>query len=833
MNLEKFTDRSRGFLQEAEKLAGKMNHQFITPEHLLKCMLEDNEGMAANLLRQSGADVNAVMRKVEAELNKLPSVEGQGVQLSASQSFVKALAQAEEIAQKAKDAYVSVERLLQALLMSKNYGVDLKALNEAINKMRQGRTADSASAEDSMEALKRFAIDYTALATSGKLDPVIGRDEEIRHTIQVLSRRTKNNPILIGEPGVGKTAIVEGLALRIVNGDVPSTLAHKRLMALDMGAMIAGAKYRGEFEERLKGVLQEVSASKGQIILFIDEMHTVVGAGASEGSMDASNLLKPALARGELHCIGATTLKEYQKYIEKDAAFARRFQPVYVGEPKVEETISILRGIKEKYELHHGVRISDSALVAAATMSNRYISDRFLPDKAIDLIDEAASRLKMEIDSKPEALDELDRKLIQLKIEREALKKETDSASKERLIKIEAQVKEMEKESAEQTEKWNAYKGSMIEANRLRERLDRAKIEAEKALRDGEYEKAGELQYKEIPDLENKLRKMENNRFQATPETVTPDMVASVVSKWTGIPTDKLMGGEKKKLLELETNLAKRVVGQDEAIKAVANAVRRSRAGLQDPNKPIGSFLFLGPTGVGKTELAKALAEFLFDEESAYVRIDMSEYMEKHAVARLIGAPPGYVGYDEGGVLSEAVRRRPYQVILFDEVEKAHPDVFNILLQVLDDGRLTDGKGRTVDFKNTFIIMTSNLITRENKGSMTDILKSFFKPEFLNRLDEIILFKSLNKENLRKIVDIQTSRLQERLSARQIKLNIEDSARDWLAENGYDAEFGARPLKRLIVQELENPLAMMLLDGEIKDGDKVRIYADSDGLKIN
>ena len=833
MNLEKFTDRSRGFLQEAEKLAGKMNHQFITPEHLLKCMLEDSDGMAANLLRQSGANVNAVMQKVEAELNKLPSVEGQGVQLSASQSFVKALAQAEEIAQKAKDAYVSVERLLQALLMSKNYGVDLKALNEAINKMRQGRTADSASAEDSMEALQRFAIDYTALATSGKLDPVIGRDEEIRHTIQVLSRRTKNNPILIGEPGVGKTAIVEGLALRIINGDVPGTLAHKRLMALDMGALIAGAKYRGEFEERLKGVLQEVSASKGQIILFIDEMHTVVGAGASEGSMDASNLLKPALARGELHCIGATTLKEYQKYIEKDAAFARRFQPVYVGEPKVEETISILRGIKEKYELHHGVRISDSALVAAATMSNRYISDRFLPDKAIDLIDEAASRLKMEIDSKPEALDELDRKLIQLKIEREALKKEIDSASKERLIKIEAQVKEMEKESAEQTEKWNAYKGSMIEANRLRERLDRAKIEAEKALRDGEYEKAGELQYKEIPDLENKLRKMENNRFQATPETVTPDMVASVVSKWTGIPTDKLMGGEKKKLLELETNLAKRVVGQDEAIKAVANAVRRSRAGLQDPNKPIGSFLFLGPTGVGKTELAKALAEFLFDEESAYVRIDMSEYMEKHAVARLIGAPPGYVGYDEGGVLSEAVRRRPYQVILFDEVEKAHPDVFNVLLQVLDDGRLTDGKGRTVDFKNTFIIMTSNLITRENKGSMTDILKSFFKPEFLNRLDEIILFKSLNKENLRKIVDIQTSRLQERLSARQIKLNIEDSARDWLAENGYDAEFGARPLKRLIVQELENPLAMMLLDGEIKDGDKVRIYADSDGLKIN
>lgn len=833
MNLEKFTDRSRGFLQNAEKLAGKMNHQFITPEHLLKVMLEDNEGLAANLLHQAGTDVNVLTQKIDGELAKLPSVEGQGVQLSASQSFVKALAQAEEMAQKAKDAYVSVERLLQALLLAKNYGVDLKALNAAINQMRQGRTADSATAEDSLEALKRFAIDYTALAASGKLDPVIGRDEEIRHTIQVLSRRTKNNPILIGEPGVGKTAIVEGLALRIINGDVPSTLAHKRLMALDMGALIAGAKYRGEFEERLKGVLQEVSASNGQVILFIDEMHTVVGAGASEGSMDASNLLKPALARGELHCIGATTLKEYQKYIEKDAAFARRFQPVYVGEPKVEETISILRGIKEKYELHHGVRISDSALVAAATMSNRYISDRFLPDKAIDLIDEAASRLKMEIDSKPEALDELDRRLIQLKIEREALRKETDLASKERLTKIDSQVKELEKEAAEQTEKWNAYKGSIIEANRLRERLDRARIEAEKALRDGEYEKAGELQYKEIPDLENKLRAFENRQnHQNTLETVTPDMVAAVVSKWTGIPTDKLLGGEKQKLLELEKNLAKRVVGQEAAITAVANAVRRSRAGLQDPNKPIGSFLFLGPTGVGKTELAKALAEFLFDEESAYVRIDMSEYMEKHAVARLIGAPPGYVGYDEGGVLSEAVRRRPYQVILFDEVEKAHPDVFNILLQVLDDGRLTDGKGRTVDFKNTFIIMTSNLIRKENQGDMMTILKSFFKPEFLNRLDEIILFKPLSKESLRKIVDIQTSRLQERLLGRHIKLNIEDSARDWLAENGYDAEFGARPLKRLIVQDLENPLALKLLDSEINDGDKVRIFADSHGLKF-
>lgn len=833
MNLDMYTDRSKGFLQNAEKLAGKLNHQFIMPEHLLKVMLDDNEGMAANLLRQSNTDIPALVHKIDTELEKLPSVEGQGVQLSASQSLIKSLAQAEDMAKKAKDAYVSVERILQALLLNKNYGVNLKALNEAINQMRQGRTADSASAEDSMEALKRFAVDYTLLAEKGKLDPVIGRDEEIRHTIQVLSRRTKNNPILIGEPGVGKTAIVEGLALRIINGDIPSTLAHKRLMALDMGALIAGAKYRGEFEERLKGVLQEVSAAKGQIILFIDEMHTVVGAGASEGSMDASNLLKPALARGELHCIGATTLKEYQKYIEKDAAFARRFQPVYVDEPKVEETISILRGIKEKYELHHGVRISDSALVAAATMSNRYISDRFLPDKAIDLIDEAASRLKMEIDSKPEALDELDRRLIQLKIEREALRKETDQASKERLVKIENQIRQLEKESAEQTEKWNAHKGNILEANRLRERLDKARIAAEKALRAGEYEKAGELQYKEIPDLENKLRKMENmeNR-QTSLETVTPDMIAAVVSKWTGIPTDKLLGGEKKKLLELEKNLAKRVVGQNEAITAVANAVRRSRAGLQDPNRPIGSFLFLGPTGVGKTELAKALAEFLFDDEAAYVRIDMSEYMEKHSVARLIGAPPGYVGYDEGGILSEAVRRRPYQVILFDEVEKAHPDVFNVLLQVLDDGRLTDGKGRTVDFKNTFIIMTSNLITSENKEHMRDILKSFFKPEFLNRLDEIILFKSLNKENLRKIVDIQTSRLQSRLHSRQIEMKMEDSARDWLAQNGYDSEFGARPLKRLIVQDLENPLAMMLIDGEIKDGTKIRVYADNSGLRI-
>jgi ATP-dependent Clp protease ATP-binding subunit ClpB len=855
MNLEKYSERVRGFVQSAQQYALNRNHQQFTPEHVLKALIDDDEGFAASLISRAGGRAKDVELGVDAALEALPKVEGGNGQLYLAQPLAKVFSSAEEMAKKAGDSFVTVERLLQALAMEKSAksaeilakaGVTAQALNGAINDIRKGRTADSASAEQAYDALKKYARDLTADARSGKLDPVIGRDDEIRRTIQVLSRRTKNNPVLIGEPGVGKTAIAEGLALRIINGDVPESLKDKQLMALDMGALIAGAKYRGEFEERLKAVLNEVTSANGDIILFIDEMHTLVGAGKADGAMDASNLLKPALARGELHCVGATTLDEYRKHVEKDAALARRFQPVFVDEPTVEDTISILRGLKEKYEQHHKVRISDSALVSSATLSNRYITDRFLPDKAIDLVDEAASRLRMQVDSKPEALDEIDRRIMQLKIEREALKVEKDEASRDRLARLETELAAKEEESAKLTATWQSEKQKLSLAADLKKQLDEARNELAIAQRKGEFQKAGELAYGKIPDLEKKLvdAEKQDTKGSMVEETVTPDHVAHVVSRWTGIPVDKMLEGERDKLLRMEDAIAKRVVGQGEAVQAVSKAVRRARAGLQDPNRPIGSFMFLGPTGVGKTELTKALANFLFDDEHALVRIDMSEFMEKHSVARLIGAPPGYVGYEEGGALTEAVRRRPYQVVLFDEIEKAHPDVFNVLLQVLDDGRLTDGQGRTVDFRNTLIIMTSNLgaeylvnLSEDQdvdavRDEVMAVVKASFRPEFLNRVDEVILFHRLRRKDMGQIVEIQLKRLEKLLTDRKIVLDLDDDAVEWLANKGYDPAYGARPLKRVIQKELQDPLAEKILLGEILDGSTVKITAGSDRLNF-
>jgi ATP-dependent Clp protease ATP-binding subunit ClpB len=855
MNFEKYTERARGFVQSAQSLALREGHQQFTPEHILKVLLDDEEGLAAGLIDKAGGRSRDALRDTELALSKLPKVQGAGAgQLYLAPVTARMLDNAEKIAQKAGDSYVTVERLLLALSMEKGSeaarildraGVTPQLLNAAIEDLRKGRTADNPTAENAYDALKKYARDLTEAARTGKLDPVIGRDEEIRRTIQVLSRRTKNNPVLIGEPGVGKTAIVEGLALRIVNGDVPESLRDKKLLALDMGALIAGAKYRGEFEERLKAVLNEITAAAGGIILFIDEMHTLVGAGKADGAMDASNLLKPALARGELHCVGATTLDEYRKHVEKDAALARRFQPVYVSEPTVEDTISILRGLKEKYELHHGVRITDAAIVAAATLSHRYIADRFLPDKAIDLVDEAASRLRMQVDSKPEELDELDRRIIQLKIEQEALKKEQDSASKQRLEKLSSELAGLEEKSAALTARWHAEKDKLGSEQKIKEQLESARNELAQVQRRGEYQRAGELAYGVIPGLEKQLVAIDSGRGGVlVDEAVTANHIAEVVSRWTGIPVDKMLEGERDKLLKMEGALARRVVGQAEAVKAVSTAVRRARAGLQDPNRPIGSFMFLGPTGVGKTELTKALAAFLFDDESALIRIDMSEYMEKHSVARLIGAPPGYVGYEEGGALTEAVRRRPYQVVLFDEIEKAHPDVFNVLLQVLDDGRLTDGQGRTVDFRNVLIVMTSNLgadllvLQKEGEDSsavhseVMQIVRAHFRPEFLNRIDEIILFHRLRREDMDAIVDIQFARLAKLLEDRKITLDLKPAARAWLAEKGYDPAYGARPLKRVIQKNVQDPLAEMLLAGEIHDGEKVSLDAGKAGLLI-
>lgn len=853
MDLEKFTERSRGFIQAAQTIALRENHQRFLPEHLLKALLDDSEGLAANLIKASGGDAGRALSEIDTALSKIPGVQGGDGNIYLDGQTAKVMAEAEKLAKKAGDSFVPVERLLTALAITKSgaekalktAGVTAQGLNAAINDVRKGRTADSASAESQYDALKKYARDLTEAARDGKIDPIIGRDEEIRRAMQVLSRRSKNNPVLIGEPGVGKTAIAEGLALRIVNGDVPESLARKTLMALDMGALIAGAKYRGEFEERLKAVLTEVTEAAGEIILFIDEMHTIVGAGASEGSMDASNLLKPALARGELHCVGATTLDEYRKHVEKDAALARRFQPVFIAEPTVSDTVSILRGIKEKYELHHGIRIKDSALVSAATLSNRYITDRFLPDKAIDLVDEAAARLRMAVDSKPEELDTLDRELLQKQIEVEALKTEKDPASKDRLKSLEKEVSELSQQSAEMTAKWQSERDKLAGATGIKEELDRARAELDQAKRVGDLGRAGELSYGVIPELEKTLSDAEAvGEDVMVEEAVTSEQIASVVERWTGIPVDRMLEGEREKLLRMEEDIAKRVIGQAQAVEAVSNAVRRSRAGLSDPDRPMGSFLFLGPTGVGKTELTKALAEFLFDDDSAMVRIDMSEFMEKHAVARLIGAPPGYVGYDEGGVLTEAVRRRPYQVILFDEVEKAHADVFNVLLQVLDDGRLTDGQGRVVDFKNTLIILTSNLgsqsLSQLPEGGDVDVAKDevmeavklHFRPEFINRLDEIVIFDRLSRENMDGIVTIQMARLEKRLASRNIHLELDDDARTWLADEGYDPVFGARPLKRAIQKALQDQLAEMILAGEVLDGTTVPVTVGKDGLLV-
>ncbi len=854
MDLNKFTERARGFVQAAQTIALREGHQRLTPEHILKALLDDDQGMAANLITHAGGNMARVSEAVETAIGKLPKVSGDASQIYLDGQAAKVLDEAGKVAEKAGDSFIPVERLLTALALVKSKakealdagGVSAQKLNEAINDVRKGRTADTATAEDTYEALKKYTLDLTERAREGKIDPIIGRDDEIRRAMQVLSRRTKNNPVMIGEPGVGKTAIAEGMALRIVNGDVPESLKDKRLLALDMGALIAGAKYRGEFEERLKGILNEVTDAAGEIILFIDEMHTLVGAGKSDGAMDAANLIKPALARGELHCIGATTLDEYRKYVEKDAALARRFQPVMVTEPTVEDTISILRGIKEKYELHHGVRIADAALVSAATLSNRYITDRFLPDKAIDLVDEAASRLRMEVDSKPEELDALDRQILQMQIEEEALKLEDDAASKDRLEHLQKELADLQERSSEMTAQWQAERDKLASARDLKEQLDRARAELDIAKREGNLAKAGELSYGVIPGLEKQLSEAEQKEEQGlmVEEAVRPEQIAAVVERWTGIPTSKMLEGEREKLLRMEDGLHKRVIGQNAAVTAVANAVRRARAGLNDENRPLGSFLFLGPTGVGKTELTKAVAEFLFDDDSAMVRIDMSEFMEKHAVARLIGAPPGYVGYDEGGVLTEAVRRRPYQVVLFDEVEKAHPDVFNVLLQVLDDGMLTDGQGRTVDFKQTLIILTSNLGAQalsqlpdgadaaDAKRDVMDAVRAHFRPEFLNRLDEAVIFDRLARQDMDGIVEIQLRRLAKRLAQRKITLELDDCAKTWLADEGYDPVFGARPLKRVIQRALQNPLAEALLAGDIKDGETVPVSAGAEGLVI-